>query len=171
MNIGIISDTHDDLLTLKNAIKTFNERKVSYVIHAGDYVFPGVVKEFKNFNGKLVGVLGNNDGEKLGLLKKFQEIGGELQGEFGDLELGGIRIAIYHGTNNKLTEAIIASQKYDLVICGHTHLKRDDKIGNSLVLNPGCAHRDFPDIDGKIETEPSIIIFNTSDKSYEFVRL
>jgi uncharacterized protein len=171
MNIGIISDTHDDLLTLKNAIKTFNERKVSYVIHAGDYVFPGVVKEFKNFNGKLVGVLGNNDGEKLGLLKKFQEIGGELQGEFGDLELGGIRIAIYHGTNNKLTEAVIASQKYDLVICGHTHLKRDDKIGNSLVLNPGCAHRDFPDIDGKIETEPSIIIFNTSDKSYEFVRL
>lgn len=171
MNIGIISDTHDDLLTLKNAIKTFNERKVSYVIHAGDYVFPGVVKEFKNFNGKLVGVLGNNDGEKLGLLKKFQEIGGELQGEFGDLELGGIRLAIYHGTNNKLTEAIIASQKYDLVICGHTHLKRDDKIGNSLVLNPGCAHRDFPDIDGKIETEPSIIIFNTSDKSYEFVRL
>jgi hypothetical protein len=171
MNIGIISDTHDDLLTLKNAIKTFNERKVSYVIHAGDYVFPGVVKEFKNFNGKLVGVLGNNDGEKLGLLKKFQEIGGELQGEFGDLELGGIRIAIYHGTNNKLTEAIIASQKYDLVICGHTHLKRDDKIGNSLVLNPGCAHRDFPDIDGKIESEPSIIIFNTSDKSYQFVRL
>ena len=171
MNIGIISDTHDDLLTLKNAIKTFNERKVSYVIHAGDYVFPGVVKEFKNFNGKLVGVLGNNDGEKLGLLKKFQEIGGELHGEFGDLELGGIRIAIYHGTNNKLTEAIIASQKYDLVICGHTHLKRDDKIGNSLVLNPGCAHRDFPDIDGKIETEPSIIIFNTSDKSYQFVRL
>ncbi|HEY9399446.1 MAG TPA: metallophosphoesterase [Nitrososphaeraceae archaeon] len=171
MNIGIISDTHDDLLTLDEAIKTFNERKVSYVIHAGDYVFPGVVKEFKNFNGKLVGVLGNNDGEKLGLLKKFEEIGGELQGEFGDLELAGIRIAIYHGTNNKLTEAIIASQIYDLVICGHTHLKRDDKMGNTLVLNPGCAHKDFPNIDGNIETEPSVIIFNTSNKSYQFVRL
>src|SRR5437867_6794007 len=66
MNIGIISDTHDDLSNLKNEVRTFNERKVSYVIHAGDYVFPGVVKEFKNFNGKLVGVLGNNDGEKFG---------------------------------------------------------------------------------------------------------
>jgi putative phosphoesterase len=171
MKIGIISDTHDDLLNLKNAIKTFNERKVSYVIHAGDYVFPVIVKEFKNFNGKLVGVLGNNDGEKIGLLKNFEEIGGELKGEFGDVELDGIRIAIYHGTNNKLTEAIIASQIYDLVICGHTHLKRDDKMGNTLVLNPGSAHKDFPAIDGKIETEPSVIIFNTSNKSYQFVRL
>lgn len=39
MNIGIISDTHDDLSNLKNAVRKFNERKVSYVIHAGDYVF------------------------------------------------------------------------------------------------------------------------------------
>ncbi len=74
VNIGIISDTHDDIVNLKSAIKIFNERKVSYVIHAGDYIFPGVVKEFRNFNGKLIGVLGNNDGEILGLMKNFQEI-------------------------------------------------------------------------------------------------
>ena len=106
MNIGIISDTHDDLSSLKNAIKSFNERRVDYVIHAGDYVFPGVVKQFKNFNGKLVGVLGNNDGEKLGLLRNFQEIGGELYGEFGDLRLDRLRIAIYHGTNDTIIEAL-----------------------------------------------------------------
>jgi len=34
MNIGIISDTHDDLSSLKNAIKSFNERRADYVIHA-----------------------------------------------------------------------------------------------------------------------------------------
>ena len=171
MNIGIISDTHDDLPNLKKAVRTFNERKASYVVHAGDYVFPGVVKEFKNFKGKLIGVLGNNDGEKIGLLKNFEEIGGHLFGEFGDLELDALRIAIYHGTNNKLTESIIASQIYDLVICGHSHLKRDIKIGNTLVLNPGSAHSDFPSMDGIIQTEPSIIILNTSNKSYQFVRL
>ncbi len=54
MNLGIISDTHDDLPSLKNAIKKFNENRVSYVIHAGDYVFPGVVKEFKHLNSKLI---------------------------------------------------------------------------------------------------------------------
>jgi uncharacterized protein len=171
MNIGIISDTHDDLSSLKNAIKSFNERRVDYVLHAGDYVFPGVVKQFKNFNGKLVGVLGNNDGEKLGLLRNFQEIGGELYGEFGDLRLDGLRIAIYHGTSEKITEALITSQLYDLVIYGHTHKKRAAKIQDTLVLNPGCAHKDFPNIEENIETEPSIIIFNTLDKSYQFVQL
>lgn len=120
MDIGIISDTHDDVSNLKIALSVFNERKVRYVIHAGDYVFPDMVTEFKNFNGKLIGVLGNNDGEK---------------------------------------------------ICGHSHIKRDDKIGNTLVLNPGCAHKDFPNINGIIETDPSIIIFNTLNKTYQFVRL
>jgi len=107
----------------------------------------------------------------LGLLRNFQEIGGELYGEFGDLRLDGLRIAIYHGTNNKVTEALITCQLYDLVIYGHTHKKRHDKIHNTLVLNPGCAHKDFPNIDGNIEAEPSIIIFNTLDKSYQFVQL
>jgi len=48
MNIGIISDTYDGLLSLKTAIRIFNEIKVKYVVQAGDYVFLGVVKEFKN---------------------------------------------------------------------------------------------------------------------------
>jgi uncharacterized protein len=70
-----------------------------------------------------------------------------------------------------LTEAIIASQMYDLVIHGHTHKKRDEKIRDTLVLNPGCAHREFPNIEGNIETEPSVIIFDTTKRSYQFVKL
>jgi putative phosphoesterase len=171
MKFGIISDTHDDLLCLKSAIEIFNDSKVSYVIHAGDYVFPGVVKEFRHLNGKLIGVLGNNDGEKLGLLRNFQDIGGELHDEFCDIKLDHFNIAVYHGTDSKMTEAIISSQLYNLVIHGHTHKKRDDKIGDALVLNPGCAHREFPNIDGEIETEPSIIIFDTTKIAHKFVRL
>ena len=54
------------------------------MIHAGDYVFPGIVMEFKNLNARLVGVLGNNDGERGLLLKAFLEVGGG-QGELGEL--------------------------------------------------------------------------------------
>lgn len=54
--------------------------------------------------------------KKFGSLKNFQDIGGELHGEFCDLELDNLKIAIYHGTSNKMTEAIISSQIYDLVI-------------------------------------------------------
>ena len=64
MKIGIISDTHDDVENVQKAIEMFNVERVQYVIHAGDYIFPGIVKEFEKLNSKLIGVLGNNDGEK-----------------------------------------------------------------------------------------------------------
>lgn len=83
MKLGIISDTHDDVNNVREAIEIFNREGVQYVIHAGDYVFPGIVMEFKRLNAKLIGVLGNNDGEKGHLLKSFLEIGGELKGELG----------------------------------------------------------------------------------------
>lgn len=35
-----------------------------------------------------------------------------------------------------MTEAIISSQLYDLVIHGHTHRKRDDKIGERTGAKP-----------------------------------
>src|SRR5689334_23920762 len=80
MNVGIISDTHDDIENVQRAIEIFNAEGVEYVIHAGDYVFPGIIKEFEKLNAKLIGVLGNNDGEKVHLLKNFLGIGGELKG-------------------------------------------------------------------------------------------
>ena len=42
---------------------------------------------------------------------------------------------------------------------------------NVLVLNPGSAHREFPNIDGEIESDPSIIIFDSTKISYQFIRL
>ena len=54
------------------------------MIHAGDVVFPGLVKEFEKLNAKLIGVLGNNDEEKVHLLKNFLEINGDLKGELGE---------------------------------------------------------------------------------------
>jgi uncharacterized protein len=64
MKIWIISDTHDDIENVQRAIEIFNTEKVEYVIHAGDYIFPGIIIiEFRKLNAKLIGVLGNNDGK------------------------------------------------------------------------------------------------------------
>ena len=71
MKIGIISDTHDDVGNVQRAIEMFNVERVQSVIHAGDYIFPGIVKEFEKLNSKLIGVLGNNDGEKSISTKKL----------------------------------------------------------------------------------------------------
>jgi len=44
--LGVISDTHDNLDAIGKAVDEFNKRRVSLVLHAGDYVFPFTAKIF-----------------------------------------------------------------------------------------------------------------------------
>lgn len=188
MKIGIISDTHDDLNSVDRAISIFNREKVSLVVHAGDFIFPGVIERFRGLeSAKLVGVLGNNDGEKFGLLKKFEEIGGDLKrsdlGKIEDEDNKNLRIAIYHGTDQNLREAAIQSGIYDVFIHGHTHVKRwaqkrikiSDIEKEIVVLNPGTANRNFPTFPssgaGWSEDKPTVIIYDTITKESRFFLL
>ena len=180
MKIGIISDTHDDIENVQRAIAIFNVERVTYVMHAGDYIFPGIVKEFEKLNSKLIGVLGNNDGEKIHLLKNFLEVGGDLKGELAEIELDGLRFGIYHGTSNELKEQLASSGKYNIFICGHTHRKElphdapkgkyENDAKNTLILNPGTAHKKVESISGAFK-EGGIIIFDTQTKEYKFIDL
>lgn len=174
MRIGILSDTHDDIENLRKAISIFNNSSVDYVFHAGDYIFPGMIDELKglksNANFKqLVGVYGNNDGERFLLLKKFFELKGELKGEYGEKEIDGNRIGIYHGTNEQFRNELISEGNYDVFIYGHTHIKEYRKIGKTLILNPGTLHKNFPNIKGEVEKRCTIIIYNTEDKTCQFI--
>jgi putative phosphoesterase len=177
MKIGIISDTHDDIENVQEAIQIFNKNKADYVIHAGDYIFPGIIKEFMNLNAKLIGVLGNNDGEKNGILKSFIDLDGELKGELGEIEIDGLKFGIYHGTDNQLKENIIRSQKYNILICGHTHKREPQGSGiienneRTFILNPGSAHRRSISISGSFDEIGRIILFDTQNKKYEFIDL
>src|ERR671918_454487 len=178
MKLGIISDTHDDINNVREAIEIFNREGVQYVIHAGDYVFPGIVMEFKRLNAKLIGVLGNNDGEKGHLLKSFLEIGGELKGELGEMLIGELKIGIYHGTSAEIKDQLIESGRYNIVICGHTHKKEPVgvEIGSysidspTLVLNPGTAHKKVESL-ARAFIEGGVIILDTESQEYKHIGL
>jgi len=161
MKIGIISDSHDNMGNIEKAVSIFKERKVELVIHAGDYVNPGAIRLFQGV--KLIGIFGNNDGEKLGILKAFEDINGELKGDFCELELDNLKIAVYHGTVLEIKDALIDSGKYDVVVYGHTHIKENKTMGKTLVLNPGTCHG----FGGKA----TLVIFDTQTKQPEFVEL
>jgi putative phosphoesterase len=178
LKIGIISDTHDDIENVRRAIDFFNKEDVQYVIHAGDYVFPGIVMEFKKLNATLIGVLGNNDGEKGQLLKAFLEIHGELKGELGELHINDLRIGIYHGTSPDTKAQLIESGRYNILVCGHTHRKEPagssigkyNKNRSTLVLNPGTGHRKTESLAGAF-IEGGIIILNSESAEYRFIEL
>lgn len=161
MKIGIISDTHDHIPHIQKAVELFREKEVDLVIHAGDYCSPFTIPYFKNLN--LKGIFGNNDGDRYLLMKKFDEIGAELAGEFYSTELDGIKIAVYHGTYEEITQSLIESGNFDVVVSGHTHERVHKVVGETLVINPGTAHG----FDGK----PTIAILETITKKVEFLEL
>src|ERR687898_838934 len=114
MKIGLISDTHDNIQNIQKATSLFNDKKVSFAIHAGDVVSPEAVEAFSGV--KLIGVLGNNDLEIDGLTDAFDKIGGQLKGELCEIEQDDLIFAIYHGTN------------------------ANKKVERTLVINPGTAN-------------------------------
>lgn len=134
MKIGIISDTHDNLDAIEKAVSIFNENKVELVIHAGDFIAPFTARPFEKLNSKLVGIFGNNDGEKFGLKNNFKQIG-EIHNDPYIFSRSGKKILLTH--HPEIVNPIAKSYEYDLVIYGHTHKNDIRKIHNTLVINPG----------------------------------
>jgi uncharacterized protein len=161
MLIGIISDIHDNLDKLYSAVDIFKERKVELVINLGDFCTPKMIKNMKGLN--MVGVFGNNDGEKFLLIKAFEEIGGVLSNEFYEFEQDGLTIACFHGTVHPLRDALIESGKYDVVLYGHTHRMDNRIVGKTIVINPGTAHG--------FGEKATIALFDTLEKKTEIIEL
>jgi putative phosphoesterase len=136
--IGVISDTHDNLPIIEKAIKRLNNEKVDLVLHAGDFVSPFVIPKFKTLNAKLIGVFGNNDGDHELLKKRFSETANcEIRGRFALVNADGFKIALLHGDETELLEALLGCGGFDAVAHGHVHSVGVQKKGETLDINPG----------------------------------
>jgi uncharacterized protein len=138
VKIGIISDTHDNISNIGKSMSLFMIEHVGFVIHAGEITTPEAVESFRGVT--LLGVLGNNDLNIERLADAFEDIGGQLKGEFGEIEQDHLLLVVYNGTNHEKKESFIRSGNYDVVISGHTHKSQNRKNGNTLVINPGTAN-------------------------------
>jgi uncharacterized protein len=88
--------THDDIDNVREAIHRFREQKLELIIHAGDFVFPGIIDGFKtsqneDWHPELLGVLDNNEGGKAHLIEKICGDRGKLHGEFYGDFIDGLR--------------------------------------------------------------------------------
>jgi len=135
MKIGIISDSHDNRANIMKAVEIFKEHKVKYVLHGGDIISPFAARPFGHMEGvKFIAVFGNNDGDKLLLDNTIKSFGGQIHDDFRG-EIGGKIFFMIHSCS--AIEEIVASGKFDVVICGHTHRRGIQKIGRTLFINPG----------------------------------
>jgi len=138
MLVGLMADTHDCLPMVEKAIKKFNEEGVELVLHAGDYVAPFVIPKFKELMAKMIGVFGNNDGDRELLKKRFSENARlEIRGNFAEIKVGNTKIALLHGSEEELLKSLIESETFNIVVHGHTHKAETYRKGKTLVVNPG----------------------------------
>jgi len=143
MKIGILSDTHDHLEVFDAIAAAFKKAGVTALIHCGDWVAPFAMRELVKVlrdalpDIPIKGVLGNNEGERFRLPALAKSLGVGLEEDILETVIDGRKIAIYHGTAESLVEALVASQKYDLVCRGHTHVAGQKQSDKTLALNPG----------------------------------
>ena len=161
MLIGICSDTHDHVDHIKRAVEVFRKNDIGKVIHAGDYCSPFTIPLFEGLT--LHGIFGNNDGDKYLLMKKFDEIGAKLYGDFLAFEADKLKIAVYHGTHAEITESLEMCGKYDVVISGHTHQPRLDTVDKTLAINPGSVNG--------FDEDAMVALLDTETRQVRFVEL
>ena len=165
MLIGVMSDTHDDIVKTKKAVALFNSGHVEHVLHAGDYVSPFMIDTLKELTAPLTGVFGNNDGDR-NLLERKSAATSRMMitGTFARIDLGGMRIGLLHGNDRYLLETLGSCQTLDLLVYGHTHRPEVRKSGSLLIVNPGEVY-------GHLTGKSSVALVDTVKRSGEIVEL
>lgn len=148
MLVGLISDTHGRLS--EGVHDVF--KGVDYIIHAGDIGAPSILWELESI-APTFAVLGNND---------YANMYGSTVREFLTPTIGGLKLYITHYRH--IAEDFAHKGEYKLIIHGHTHLRRDEIIGSTRLINPGSASRP------RNGEEKSCALLRIEDGAATFVR-
>lgn len=136
MKIGIVSDTHDHLRNLEAALEILRVEQVTRILHCGDVCGPDVIHALAGFD---VWITQGNMDRSLELAQTAREtMGSSRMAWLQRLTLDGYPVAMIHGDNNQVLGNLITSGQYAYVFHGHTHRRRDQKIGRTRVINPGA---------------------------------
>jgi len=162
MLVGIISDSHDHMDRIRQAVRMLQEREITHVIHGGDFVAPFALWPLIDAGFHLYAVYGNNDGEIRGLRTQSEKIGGIQAGPYR-FELAGKRFMVNH---YPLSDEQLAQEKNrsDYFIYGHTHERELRRVGNLVVINPG-------ELCGWLKGQASFAMLETETGACEFVEM
>lgn len=146
LRILVISDTHNHLPARLDQLAA----GVDEIWHLGDVCEPALLNEIRAVGPPLALVRGNCDSETSWPLTL-------------DLERNGVRFRLVHIPPPRAPDGV------DVVLHGHTHVPRYERVGAALFLNPGCvtrpnrgapasvAHLEI-DADGQLDWASSLLV-------------
>ena len=140
--IGIISDTHGDTAAWRKAVELFSD--CGAIFHAGDvlmhnydgaFVTDSLANEINACSCEIFAAMGNCD--------RFsdQELLLPVLQPFVSVDWNGRIVAMAHGNNPALLKRDAANAGASLVISGHTHVAKLERLGDVIFVNPGSASR------------------------------
>ncbi len=164
-----MSDSHDNTSKVMLAVEFFNNVGADVVFHLGDIISPFTLRILGSLEAEVYVLYGNNDGDKVLLSKTAKEMGISISEPPLVLELSGLKVIAIHGWGSKgytkgIVEALVSSNKYDIVLYGHTHEVEVRKLDKVLVVNPGELH-------GYLSGRSTIALINTEKMSVEVIEL
>lgn len=140
MKVIVCSDIHDNWSNLDRFIIQAEEQEdIKTVICCGDVSAPDTLKKLTDglSDKKVYVVYGNVDGDKRAD-KEIESSSNNLQiifDEVGELDLNSKKIAFCHKPDK--AKELASTGNYDIVFYGHTHKPWEEKIGKTVMLNPG----------------------------------
>lgn len=163
MKIGVFSDIHDNLQNLTLCMEYLKENNINTALFCGDFCSPVPVKKvLKNYQIQIHAVYGNTEDRHLITQICLTEIKNiSIYGESAELEFDNRKIALTHYP--LYADGLAHTGRYDAVFHGHNHTASENKINNSLVVNPG-------EILGAME-DAGFAIYDTSDNSVQFIKI
>lgn len=141
MKIGFVSDTHGDEESLERAVSFMKDYDA--IIHTGDvlsygYNSPCFLTEYIKTLSNIYFVRGNGDYfDGMTLMNKsiddFEKI----------FTFGNLKIFATHGFVHSIEhyKQKASDAKCQILVYGHTHIKKMEKVGDLILLNPGSTSR------------------------------
>jgi len=142
MRLGLISDTHDNRDRTRKALGLLEDADVEALVHAGDLNTARLVPMLEGWRVWLA--QGNVD-HPTRIQQAIEDNAVDVDyGVRHQIEVGPARVGLIHGDDESRLEGMVNAGAFDLVVHGHTHEFRDERIGDTRVVNPGAVHRASP---------------------------
>ncbi len=159
-HVAIVSDSHDQIPNLQQALAQIRESDAGMLLHLGDLCAPFMIRHLaEGFPGPIHIILGNNDGD--GRLLQTVAAGFPhvtLHGIYAEVDFAGRQFALIHYPEP--ARRIAQARVFDVVGYGHNHLQNCEQIGPTYLINPG-------ELLG-INTAPSWGLYDAAAHTFKF---
>jgi putative phosphoesterase len=144
---------------MSRGIQILRQSGAELFVHCGDIGPETSIDLLAGLNSAFV--WGNTDWDRKSLARYAQSIGVKALGAMGEFELeNNKRLVVIHGDDAQLKRKLLDAQAHDYLLQGHTHVRLDERVGRTRVINPGALHR---------AAEKTVAILDTRTDSLRFI--